>query len=122
MMRYVIPSGDTELVLTAMGCNHPVLSGSPGSNIFLFFEENDELTPETIHFKLYETGEAVEGSYIGTITDGKVAKHLYWANYFEGFEDDSTDRHVRVSDEVPEVQASGSDSVGPDAQGSREDV
>lgn len=104
MMRYVVPAGDTELEIVSMGFNNPVLSGAPGETIYIFVEENDELEPESIQLKFFETGEAVQGCYMGTVTDGKNGKHLYWANYYEGFEDGGL---VRGEDDVSEVQVGG---------------
>lgn len=123
MMRYVMPAGDTEIIVTAMGCNYPALSGTPDTNIYIFFEENDEMATEEIVFHLYETGEAVDGLYVGTISDGKNAKHLYWANYFEGFEEASErPRNVRITSDVSEVSDAGGSSNSSSTQGQSEDV
>lgn len=119
-MRYVVPAGDTELMITFRGGDSFFVSQSPEGNVYLFIEENDDEEEDPLnqlehaHFKLFESGEAIErGVYIGSVGDGKNHRHMYWVNAYEGVRDDPTAGHVRVSVEVPEVQASGSSDASP---------
>jgi len=94
---------------------------NPDGNLYIYLEEDDEEEPELATFKLFETGEAVSGAYIGTVGDGRAVKHLYWVNVYEGVKYD-TARYVRVTDDVSEVRTSGGSDDRTGASGQGEDV
>lgn len=121
-MRYVVPAGDTELHITFYGGNNFAVSQSEG-NVYLYIEEIDKDDPERTSddgpenaiFKLFDSGEPVDGTYIGTVGEGRSAKHMYWVNVMESDRYEQSRGHLRVSDDVPEVQDSGSGDAGSHA-------
>lgn len=122
MMRYVMPVEDTELVINVRGGDNWYLIEND-RNIYLYMEEDDEAEPELAIFKLFETGESVDGAYVGTLQhrQANTVLHLYWTNVYEGVKYDST-RNVRGSDVVPEVHDAGGSEPGAGASGQGEDV
>lgn len=117
MKRYVMPTGDIELELTLQGFSYPLVSGEPDGNLYLFVEEDEDLYPKPYSFKLFETGEAVDGIYVGTVSDGKNAKHLYWTNAptYKEFDDGVGSDDVRRESEVSEVSDAGSSGTSDSA-------
>jgi len=104
-----MPADDTELIITIRGGDHWYVIEND-RNIYLYLEEDDEAEPETAVFKLFETGEAVDGAYVGTIQHrlANTVLHLYWVNVYEGVKYERRD--VRVTDVLSEVRdAGGSD-------------
>jgi len=122
MMRYVLPVGDLELEIPVRGGDNLHLSNAPDGHIYLYIEEDDDLAPETAIFRMFETGEAVDGYYVGTLDRGKIARHLYWVNAYEGARYAAFRGDVRGSDEVPEMHELRSSDVGGDTSGQGQDV
>lgn len=125
MMRFVMPKGDTELIVGVRGGNQWHLAESNEGSIYLYLEEDDELNQETAIFRVFESGEAVDGAYVGTLTSGRTARHVYQVNaysvYPEEVEYDAA-RDVRESDVLSEVRDAGGNHTGADAQGQGEDL
>lgn len=130
MMRYVMPAGDTELEIDFFGGDNVFVTSSPEGNIYIYVEEIDEFDPnrmpsdgpEHAIIRVFESGEAVDGAYLGSIADGKNAKHVYWVNVWEAEKYATVRGDVRGSNDVPEVQASGGSDDRNGASGSGEDV
>lgn len=125
MMRYVVPAGESVLEITFRGGDSFFVSQSAEGNIYLHIEENDEPDNKLEHgiFKIYESGEAVEGgAYIGSVSDGKVARHVYWVNVWESSKYEPFRGQLRESDDVSEVPTAGSREAGEDAPGSGQDL
>lgn len=120
-MRYVMPVADTELTISIRGANNVHLCEAD-RNIYIFVEEDDTEPAEWAILRFFDTGAAIEGRYLGTLGNGKAARHLYWVNAYEGAKYDPTSGHLRVSDEMPEVQTAGSDYPSSDASGQSEDI
>lgn len=118
MMRYVMPAGDTELEITFRGGDNFHVTGSSEANIYIYIEEaDDELsTTEYATFKAFETGEAVEGTYLGSVSIGKNAKHIYWVNMMESDKYDAA-RNIRESVHMPEVSVSGGSDISESSSG-----
>lgn len=119
MMRYVVPAEDTELHITFYGGDNFAVSQSEG-NVYLYIEEIDKDDPERTStegpehaiFKLFDSGEPVDGTYIGTVGEGRSAKHMYWVNVMESDRYEQPRGDLRVSGDVPKVQTSGSSDAG----------
>lgn len=120
-----MPAGDTELIVPVQGGNQWYLAESPEGIIHIYLEEDDELPPETAIFRVFETGQAVDGAYVGTLI-GKVARHVYqvnaWAVYPEEVEYDAADGFVRSTDDVSEVRDARRSDDRASASGQSEDV
>lgn len=120
-----MPAGDTELIVGVRGGNQWHLAESAEGSIYLYLEEDDEQEQETAIFRIFESGEAVDGAYVGTLTSGRTARHMYLVNayavYPEEVEHDAA-RNVRESDVLPEMRSSGGSEPGTDASGQSEDV
>lgn len=115
-MRYLVPAGDNELVVTLRDPNYVYLT-EYDRTIFIYIEEDEDAEPELATLRFFETGEAVEGQYMHTLASGKLARHLYWVNAYEiqqkkhdalagGTEyGPGSDRggHLREADDMPEV-------------------
>lgn len=125
-----MPAGDTELEVSFYGGDNFFVSHSPEGNIYIYVEEIDESDPDRMPsdgleyaiFKVFESGEAVEGSYLGSVLEGKSAKHLYWVNAYEGVKYDAARGQLRQPVHLPEVSDSGSSDIGDSTPGSSEDV
>lgn len=135
MMRYILPAGDnSELIVPLRNPNYTFLYEYE-RNVYVCIEEDDEALPELATLRLFETGEAVEGEYIGTLVNGKRARHLYWVNAYdfkqkqhdammarvaEDFlnlalsnkDDDEGREYLRGSDTVSEVRDAGISGTG----------
>lgn len=131
-----MPVEDNELVINVRGGDNWFITEND-RNIYLYLEEDDEVESELATFKLFETGEAVEGAYIGTVLhrNAGTVLHLYWENvysigkYREGvlYQEHSDGmmnerRQLRKSDDVSEVPASGGSFAREGASGQGEDV
>ena len=124
-----MPAGDTELELSFSGGDNFFVSMSPEGNIYLYIEVDVDDTlyginegAEHAMFRSFETGEAVDGCYVGSVSDGRVAKHIYWTNFMESDRYDATRRDIRNAESMPEVPASGGSNTGDGTSGSSEDV
>lgn len=116
-----MPAGDTELELHIRPADNWHLHVNPDGNLYIYLEEDDEEEPELALFKFFETGEAVDGVYIGTVGDGRAVKHLYWVNVYGGNRYDAA-RLLRSTEHVPEVSDARRSELGADAQGQGQDV
>lgn len=130
MMRYVMPAGDTELEIDFFGGDNFFVSQSAEGNIYIYVEEIDESDPnrmpsdglEHAVIRVFESGEAVDGTYLGSVDSGKNAKHVYWTNIWEAKKYDAARGVVRDSDPMPEVPDSGGSTSGDGAPGQSQDV
>lgn len=117
-MRYVMAAEDLELEVEVRPADSWYISTSPdGHSIYIYLEEDDNEEPELAIFKWFETGEAVDGAYLGTIGEGKATKHLYWVNVYEGAKYDDARGDLRESDDVPQVPDFWSGSAGSGTSG-----
>lgn len=123
-----MPAGDNTLEISFSGGDSFFVTSSPEGNLYLYVEAtmDEDLAPEQevehAFFRLFETGEAVDGIYIGSVSDGRSAKHLYWTNALEGARYAAVSGHVRSEDVLPEVRNAGRSEPGEDASGQSEDV
>lgn len=122
-MRYVIPNGDTELNISFRGGDSFYVSQSSEGTIYLYIEEidNEYAALENAKIRVFETGETIEGYYIGTLAEGKNAKHVYWVNYEESSWNDNS-RLIRDTDEMPEVSDAGGSDNSVCSSGQGQDV
>lgn len=123
-----MPAGDTELEIDFYGGNNFFVSQSPEGNIYIYVEEIDESDPDRVPsdglehaiIRVFESGEAVDGTYLGSVDAGKNAKHVYWVNVWEANQYERRD--LRGSDDVSEVSTSGGSDIGDSTSGQGQDV
>ena len=81
-----MPAGDTELEIIFRGGDNFYVTPSPEGSLYIYVEEDDDesLPLDYATMRIFETGENVEGYYLGTVLEGKSAKHVYWVNWVSG--------------------------------------
>lgn len=121
-MRYVLPAGEPELSVPIRGGDNFHLSNAPDGHVYLYIEEDDEQPAETAIFRIFETGEAVDGCYVGPLGSGKTARHVYWVNVYEGAKYADVRGDVRGPSNVSEVHTAGGSGIGDDTSGQSQDV